>query len=231
MASLVEYANLSAMRESLAKNTEIGSKGKSRGVALVVAFFLGLSFLIAVGFTCFYFFVAKPMKESAMEPVARLADAMSNILGTTVEVQGKSVVLEQSEIGELALLQRKMHSITKYQGRWLGSEKTLIVRCDFIVKAGFDLSEGGQWGFLHGELEGALPEGKVLSVEPLGDFEIYFSESGILNKLSSEDHAEAFNLLKDQARRDAEESDIVEEVERNFRIRIMDKIGGEEVIP
>ena len=218
----------------------------SRVPRIVLAFFLGLSLLLITGFSCFYYFIAKPMQQTATAPIDRLASAMSQIFATTVSVAGESAVLEQSEIGELALIQREISSITRYQTRWMGSKKTLIVRANFTVKAGFDLSEGGQWGIITSSgaassvantatnsvntgyhIDGALPKGEILSVEPSGDFEIYHADNGTLNKLSSQDHAEAFNLLKAQARRDAEASDAPAAAEALLRQRLADLLGSD----
>ncbi|BDS06060.1 hypothetical protein NT6N_11000 [Oceaniferula spumae] len=187
------------------------------------ALFGGLSLLIVAGFASFYYFVSKP----ATAPVHQLAEALSGVFGTEVTVNGSTAVLEKSEIGELALVQRKTQAITKFETTWLGSNKLLIVRGDFLVKAGFDLSEGGQWGILEGKVNGALPKGKVLSCEPIGDLEIYYAESGTLNRLSPQDHATAFNYLKNQARRDAERSDIGKEAEQVLLRRINDRLSGE----
>ena len=225
MDSLLKLSKLLAMSEESAEISKKSPRGSARGAAVVWAFFLGLTFFTVVGFSCFYYFVAKPMKDTAIAPAQRLASAMTDIFGTKVDVKGSSVVLEKSEIGELALVQRKTQAITKYETSWMGSKKILIVRCDFIVKAGFDLSEGGQWDILEKGFVGTLPRAKILSVEPLGGFEIYFSENGTLNKLDSTDHAKAFNFLKDQARRDAEDSDIVKEAEDVLLRRITDKVG------
>lgn len=194
---------------------------KSRLPGTLWAFFGGVTLLMLAGFSCVYFFVHKVTTA----PVEKLADALSEVLSTKVVVSGSTAVLGKSEIGELALVQRKTQAITKFQHTWLGSEKTLIVRGDFQVKAGFDLSEGGQWNILNGAINGPLPEGKVLSVEPMGDFEIYYAESGAINRLSPEDHASAFNFLKRQARRDAERSDIGEEAERVLLRRLNDRMG------
>ncbi len=80
----------------------------------------------------------------------------------------------------------------------------------------------------------------MLSVEPIGDFEIYYSESGALNRLNPQDHASAFNYLKKQARRDAERSDIGEEAKGVLLRRLSDRMGDagdelewkkEEVLP
>ncbi|MCP5535261.1 MAG: DUF4230 domain-containing protein [Akkermansiaceae bacterium] len=194
---------------------------KSRLPGVIWAMFGGLSLLLIAGFACAYFFFHKV----STAPVDRLAEALSTVLGTEVKVSGSTAVLEKSEIGELALVQRKTQAITKYETSWMGSDKVLIVRGDFLVKAGFDLSEGGQWGVLEGRINGPLPKGKVLSVEPVGELEIYFSDSGTLNRLNPQDHASAFNYLINQARRDAENSDIAEEAERALIRRINDRMG------
>ena len=198
---------------------------KGRGGA-VFAFFAGLALLVFVGFACFYYFVAKPMKNVVEAPARNLVNAMSHILGKEVTMTGSTMVLEKSEIDELAVVQRKTQVITKYETTWLGSDKILIVRCDFLVKAGFDFSEGMEWAVREGQVLGDWPSAKILSVEPLGDFEIYHSESGTLNKLNSEDHAKAFNFLKNQARKDAEKSDIAEEAERVLKRRLNDRLGN-----
>jgi len=186
------------------------------------ALFGGLSLLTVAGFASFYYFVSKP----ATAPVHKFAEALSSVFGTEVTVSGSTAVLEKSEIGELALVQRKTQAITKFETTWMGSNKLLIVRGDFLVKAGFDLSEGGQWGILEGKVNGPLPKAKVLSVEPVGDVEIYYAESGTLNRLSPEDHASAFNYLKNQARRDAERSDVIKEAEDALIRRINDRMNG-----
>jgi len=186
------------------------------------ALFGGLSLLTVAGFASFYYFVSKPTAA----PVHRLAEALSGVFGTEVKVSGSTAVLEKSEIGELALVQRKTQAITKFETTWMGSNKLLIVRGDFLVKAGFDLSEGGQWGILEGKVNGPLPRGKVLSCEQIGELEIYYAESGSLNRLSPQDHATAFNYLKNQARHDAERSDIGKEAEKALLRRINDRLSG-----
>ena len=210
----------SARNSSSSSDDHSNAKG-SRLPGAIMALFGGMTLLMLVGAGCFYFLYSQVAKG----PVDMMAEALSNVFGAEVVVSGSTAVLEKSEIGELALVQRKTQAITKFQTTWLGSEKTLIVKADFIVKAGFDLSEGGQWGILDGEINGPMPEGKVLSVEPAGDFEIYYAENGAINRLNPEDHAKAFNHLKNQARRDAERSDIGKEAERVLLRRILDRMG------
>lgn len=194
----------------------------------LLSLFVGLSLLLATGFVCFYYFVSQPTAETGEQMIDRFAGALSSVFGTDVKISGSTVMLEKSEIGELALVQRKTQAITKYQTSWWGSENMLIVRGDFIVKAGFDLSEGGHWGLLDGKVEGPIPKAKVLSVEPYGPLEVYYSENGIINHLSPEDQAAAFNLLIHQARRDARRSGLAEEAEEILLRRINDRMGGPE---
>ncbi len=201
--------------------TGLVSARESRAPKVIWAIFGGGSLLLCSFFLCGYILFFLLLDK----PLQTFASALSDVLGTEVVVTGSTAVLEKSEIGELALVQRKTQAITKFQTTWMGSEKTLIVRGDFLVKSGFDLSEGGQWSILDGVINGPLPEGKVLSVEPMGDFEIYYAENGALNRLSPQDHASAFNYLKNQARRDAERSDVAAEAERVLLRRLGDIMG------
>ena len=213
---------MSAAKDS-ASSAEKGSKHKrSRLPGSILAVFGGMTILMITGVGCFYFLYEKAAKG----PVDMMAEALSGVFGTEVVVSGSTAVLAKSEIGELALVQRKTQAFTKFQTTWMGSEKTLIVRADFVVKAGFDLSEGGQWGILDGKIDGPLPRAKVLSVEPVGDFEVYYADNGAINRLSPQDHARAFNYLKNQARQDAQRSDIGKEAERVLLRRISDRMGA-----
>jgi hypothetical protein len=188
---------MSAAKDS-ASSAEKGSKHRrSRLPGSILAVFGGMTMLMITGVGCFYFLYVKAAKG----PVDMMAEALSGVFGTEVVVSGSTAVLAKSEIGELALVQRKTQAFTKFQTTWMGSEKTLIVRADFVVKAGFDLSEGGQWGILDGKIEA-------------------------INRLSPQDHARAFNYLKNQARQDAQRSDIGKEAERVLLRRISDRMGA-----
>ena len=222
--------NTEGSQESNNNKLENPASGASRQAkkshaGCLLALFAGLSMLLATGFASFYFFVTKPTVDTGEQWVGRFADALSGVFGTEVNVSGSTAVLEKSEIGELALVQRKTQAIIKYETTWWGSENTLIVRGDFLVKAGFDLSEGGKWEILEGRINGAIPKGRVLSVEPMGPLEVYYSEDGLINYLSPEDQASAFNYLIRQARRDAERSDIGKEAEEVLIRRINDRMG------
>lgn len=186
-----------------------------------MAFFVGLTILIAGGMAAFFYFVAKP----TMSPLTRFKDSLESVLDQKVTVSGQTVVLEKAETRELAVVRRRTQTVVKYESKWLKSDKLLIVKGDFLVKAGFDLTGNEGFEMRGNEVIGKWPEAKVLSVEML-DYEVYFSDSGLVNKLTGEDYEAAVNVLKNQARYDADQkSDIKEEAERVIRQRLEDLSG------
>ena len=68
------------------------------------------------------------------------------------------------------------------------------------------------------------------------DYEVFFSQDGTINKLQPKDQEEAVVLLLEQAREDAQESDLREEAERRLRERL-ENLGqgdydlGEKFLP
>lgn len=194
---------------------------KSAG-ATVWAFFGGLALLVVVGMASFYFFVGKP----ATAPLDRFAKVLEQVTQRKVVVSGSTVTLEESGVSELAVVQRKTQSLIKYETSWLTSENILIVRGEFVVKAGFDLSKVTKIEMVDGEVSGTWPEAEILSVE-LKDYEVFFSQDGTINKLQAKDQEEAIVLLLEQAREDAQESDLREEAERRLRERLEDLGQGD----
>lgn len=191
----------------------------------VLSFFIGLSLLLAVGAGALYFLVARPAMQ-AMSPVARLVEALENITDHEVSVNGSSITLARAEMRELAVVERRVQSMVKYETKWLGSDKMIIVKGDFLVKAGFDLTEFEGFELEGEKVVGQWPDAKVLSVEQL-DYDIFFSKNGVVNKLSENDYEAVSNLLQKQAREDAElRSDILESAERVIRTRLDDLSGG-----
>lgn len=195
-----------------------------RGGGRILAFFFGLSLFVAVCGALFYFFVAKP----AISPLDKIANALGTVTKAKVSITGSSVVLEKAETRELAVVQRKTQSIVKYETKWLLSDKMIIVKGNFMVKAGFDLTGFEGFELEGGKVVGNWPKAKVLSVELL-NYEIYHSKGGVVNRLQGEDYEAVVNLLKNQARRDAEQSgDLLKDAEDVVRQRLED-ISGQKV--
>ncbi len=193
-----------------------------------LAFFCGITLLLVSLMAGFYYFFTKP----AMTPVERFADALGKITQEKVTVNGMSVTLESGETRELAVVQRKVQSMVKYETRWMNSDKMIIVQGDFLVKAGFDLSEFQKFELEGSAVVGQWPQAKILSVEQL-DHRIFFSQNGMVNKIQESDYEAVFNLLQKQAREDAiERSDILDEAQRVLSRRLSDLGAGTfHVIP
>lgn len=194
----------------------------------LLPFFIGLSLLLTGVGTLFYFLVAQPAMQAmqAMSPVNRLAEALKTITNTEVSVHGSSVTLARAEMRELAVVERKVESLIKYETQWLGSDKMIIVKGEFLVKAGFDLTEFEGFELEGEQVVGEWPEAKVLSVELLKS-ETFYAKNGVLNKLTDDDRDAVNNLLQKQAREDAEvRSDILESAKRVLETRLRDLGGG-----
>lgn len=151
--------------------------------------------------------------------------AFSRVLQVTPEVVIKddTIVLEKSSIAELSVVQRKTQVLTKYEAQWLGSTKFLLVRGDFIVKAGFELNESFRCNLNQPSREVFvdLPKPKVLSVA-LQNYEVMLSSDGLINKLHPEDQEKVINHMLVKARTDAERSDIRQEAMQQVEQRLKD---------
>ena len=198
---------------------------KSKAPA-IWAFFGGAALLLISGFAAFYFFVGKPAVDAASAPIDRFVDALEKVTQRKVETEGSTVVLEESGVSEFAVVQRKIQSLIKYETRWLASDNILIVRGEFIAKAGFDLSKVVKLKMVDGTVEGVWPEPEILSVE-LVDYDVFFSQNGVVNKLTPKDQEDAIRRLLQQARKDALESDLREEAQRRLRERLEDLGQGD----
>ena len=155
----------------------------------------------------------------------RVMHVFAHVFQTTPEVviKGDSTVLEKSPIAELSVVQRKTQVLTKLEGQWLGSTKFLLVRGDFIVKAGFDLNESFRFNVdqpSH-QVFVDLPKPKVLSVA-MQNYEVMISSNGVINKLQPEDQEKVIQHMLVKARSDAERSDIRQEAMQQVEQRIKD---------
>ena len=180
--------------------------------------------LLAIGvMAAFHYFIAKPMRS----PLDRLANALGEVTQRKVNIEGHTLTLESTETRELVVIKRKTQAILKYESRWLGSDKVVIVQGTFMVKAGFDLNEFEGFEVEGNKVVGDWPEPRILSVEQQ-DYEIFYSDSGIVNKIQDSDYERVSTLLNQQARRDAIlKSDILEEADRIIQTRLKDLTGGE----
>jgi hypothetical protein len=151
----------------------------------------------------------------------RTAEAFKQRLGFTpsVSVNGLTIIEQTLPILELASVQQTIFREYKWTHSFLGSTKTLALRGEFLVKAGFDLKE--EFLLNIDEVQVApntsakqrvsmrLPEAKILSLE-MKNYNVVADESGWWNKITLEDRSNAVNALQTDARTAAEQAGIQE---------------------
>lgn len=190
---------------------------------------VGLAILGLLGMAVFYYFIMKPLQ--VLNPVDKLKEALGAVTNSEVQVDGYTLTLDSTETRELVVVKRRVQTVVKYESTWLRSKKVFILKGEFEVKAGFDLSEFEGFELRGNEAVGEWPEPRLLGVSLL-DYDTFFSSSGALNRLNERDREYATNLLHQQVRVDAiENSDILEEAERIIRTRLEDLTDGEVVFP
>lgn len=178
------------------------------------------SILLLVGIGVFA--AKKMVVDPMMSPVAKVAEALKSVTQRETVIDGHTVTLSSTEARELIVVKRRTKSMIEYKSTWLGSEKRVVIVGEFVVKAGFKLDAFEGFEVRGQEVVGEWPEPRVLSVD-LQDMDIFFSKSGLLNKLSKEDYERATNQLIREARRDAIlKSGILEEADHIVKTRLED---------
>jgi hypothetical protein len=164
----------------------------------------------------------------------RASHAFDSVLQLTPvsTIKGDSVVLEKSAVSELAVCQRKTQVIMKYETQWMNSTKVLVVRGDFVAKAGFDLDQAFRFTVTQPDREilVELPHPKILSVA-FQNYEVLFSSDGIINKFQPQDQERVVNAMMAKARADAEKSDLTREATQQVEQRLRDLLqdSGEKI--
>ncbi len=194
---------------------------QSRG-GLGISLFLLFISLAVVGAAA-WFFVTKV--QPALDPMSKLKGALETITQNQITQEGSSLEIQTNNIQELAVIERDSQSIIKYETLFLGSKKTLILKGNFKIKAGFDLTKASQFSIINGKVSGHPPKAEILSVEMI-DYEIFHSQDGAFNKLTPQDQESATNALLEQARQDAQNSNLRQQAELQFQQRLDDLMQG-----
>lgn len=182
--------------------------------------FLALFFaLLLVGLGAGGYFYLK--NQPQLDSMLRLSQALQRITNTTPTIEGHSLQLKTQDISELSVVERDLKSIIKYETQFFGVKKIIILTGKFKVKAGFNLEEATEFSMMNGKVEGSLPEAEILSVELL-NYEVFHSQDAAFNKLTPKDQERATQLLLEQARKDAEQSDLTQLADSQFQQRLED---------
>lgn len=185
-----------------------------------------------------YFLVALPISRSVSGTRASMERSLDKVLNAVTNtdthiVEGRAEIIETTEISELSLLEMRMSATRTIQRSEsfavlpLGTKK-LIVRGHYQVKGGYRLKPGISLRLDGGRPVAKFPKPEILSVE-LVDFDVLSEESGWLNKVQPADRAQILRELREQMRKEAEKSGMLETVESTLRTRLRDLLGVDSV--
>lgn len=185
-----------------------------------------------------YFIIVAPLERAISGARASVERGLDRVLGAITNtdtriVEGRAEIVETSEISELSLLEMRMsatRTIEKSENLSilpLGTKK-LIVRGHYQVKGGYRLKDGVSLRMEHGKPVARFPKPQILSVE-LVDFDVLSEDDGWLNKVQPEDRAQILRELREQMRQEADQSGMLDTVERTLRTRVRDLLGADTV--
>jgi hypothetical protein len=186
-----------------------------------------------------YFIVVAPLERAISGARASVEHGLDKVLGAITNtdtriVEGRAEIVETSEISELSLLEMRMSATRtiekseEFSGLIPLGTKKLIVRGHYQVKGGYRLKDGVSLRMEHGKPVARFPKPQILSVE-LVDFDVLSEDDGWLNKVQPEDRAQILRELREQMRQEAEQSGMLDTVERTLRTRLRDLLGAETV--
>jgi len=167
------------------------------------------------------------------EDVAARFEAAFNIR-PEVRVDGLVIIEAQTPVLELATASRKMVVRHRWTHTHLYSTKVLEIEAPFTAKAGFNLEEPFRIRIdPHTRIVSTdLPKPQILSTE-MGEIKILRDEDGLWNKLTAADREEAFKALRDQAKKQFDETTLLNEarMEAETRIRELLDTTGKPAAP
>lgn len=186
-----------------------------------------------------YFIVVAPLERAISGARASVERGLDKVLGAITNtdtriVEGRAEIVETSEISELSLLEMRMSATRtiekseEFSGLIPLGTKKLIVRGHYQVKGGYRLKDGVSLRMEHGKPVARFPKPQILSVE-LVDFDVLSEDYGWLNKVQPEDRAQILRELREQMRQEAEQSGMLDTVERTLRTRLRDLLGADTV--
>lgn len=203
----------------------------------VLAFFVGLSLLVAVIGGVWYLVFVKPIEQATEGTFDRVERFLGGLLGGkgTVTVDKDSSVLKVSDVAEVALMEYEMQVVMEVESEdvalsILTSKKSLRMSGRFRVKVGYDISGGLE--LVYDEENQAVLQGlgepRVLSAEMIS-VETLEESSGFWNKVTASDRDQLTNQLRLQAIRDVKSSGLLEQLDSLMKQQLKILLGVEEL--
>jgi hypothetical protein len=179
---------------------------------------------------------ARSFERGVGGTVSGLERVLGAITGSETRiVEGRAEIRETVRISELALVELKMSATRSFENeafvlRYLpAGTKRLIVRGVYSVKAGYKLEPGLSLSMTGGKPIARFPAPEILSVE-LIDYQPLSEKDGWANDITAEDSAQLLRELRNQMKREAEASGVLDLVEATLRTRLSDLLGAGEVV-
>jgi hypothetical protein len=194
-------------------------------IVVIAALVLGLAYYVIRGIK----HVADRSFDAAGEVLGwpgKVARLVGGVFQTKVSITNNSFTLEEKDIMELAVVQRRIVCVTKYEIPGYTGDAVAIIKGVYVIKAGYDLKQGYRLAFDEkGRMVDAkLPPAKILS-NTTETQELWFVNQGWANKLTPQDLAEAYRQNLQQAKLEAHDMGMLKEAQARMQERLTDVLG------
>jgi hypothetical protein len=168
---------------------------------------------------CIYFLIVVVPKKAINEQyeiAKNIGRDIENALQFTpqISVRNEIVLNKQSNILELATKSQTFRHEFEWRHTWLGSEKILRIKGNFVAKAGYDLNQFVSINIEPGSVMVSVSEPKILSIEAT-DYQ-FEGESGWWNSISDNDRSSVLREFTLSARKTMEGSDLLGSAQKSF---------------
>lgn len=178
-----------------------------------------ITLAMIVATACAYFLIVVIPKRALSEQY-ELAKSIGRDIDRAMQftpqisVRNEIVLNKQTNILELATKSQTFRHEFEWRQTWLGSEKVIRIKGNFVAKAGYDLNQLLSINIEPHLVTVTVPEPKILSVEAV-DYKIE-GESGWWNSISDADRSTTLKEFTLDARKAMEASDLLASAKKNF---------------
>jgi hypothetical protein len=198
-------------------------------------YFLAIIFLALIVFAGVWAFnrwIWKPSKEMVSTAGQSLASGINKAFNLTpsVSIDNTVVVEEYVPILEIAVLSQNIFHDYIYTQTQLWSTKELHLKGSYIAKAGFDMKDQNFSVRIDSDQAGAgksyklafmLPSPRILSFET-ERYEVIKDEDGWWNEITKEEHENAVNTMKAEAKEKALQQGILQKAKQSAQKQLWD---------
>ncbi|HUC84727.1 MAG TPA: DUF4230 domain-containing protein [Candidatus Acidoferrales bacterium] len=163
--------------------------------------------------------------DKTADVLNEIPQVIATVFQARVNISSSASICDATPIAELAVLKRNIREIVDYSNTDYYSTKRIVAEQTFVAKIGFDLAARFSASFnpSNNTVTIALPNPKVLSLEPVNPAPRYYvDDSGIINRLTTDDHQQILIQLRNQAAQSAESALAVGDARQMIETRFRD---------